>query len=92
LVTGALPLGAAIAPYLLKNQLKIYSFRKLFIFFDIVAILSSVLYAINYHYYYILVARVISGVCVGVNSALIPAFIREISPHEISGFTGSVNW
>ena len=38
----------------------------------------------------ILIGRFLYGITAGLNSALVPLYIREISPVEYSGETGSV--
>lgn len=41
--------------------------------------------------YLFFVARLIQGLCVGLYSAVVPLFIKEYSPNEISGTMGALN-
>ncbi|KRX03993.1 Major facilitator superfamily domain, general substrate transporter [Pseudocohnilembus persalinus] len=45
----------------------------------------------GFEYNYVLIARFIQGIVVGVNSMLIPRYLREISPINLSGVTGIMN-
>ncbi len=37
----------------------------------------------------IFIGRVVLGLAIGVNSAVVPLYIKEISPLELSGLSGS---
>lgn len=39
----------------------------------------------------LIISRLITGVVIGINSAIVPIFIKEISPTALSGRTGSMN-
>jgi MFS family permease len=43
----------------------------------------------NYNYYNLLIGRTLNGIMFGVNALLVPMYIREISPVEISGRMGT---
>lgn len=57
---------------------------------DILGIILSLLFLIGKFWAGVL-GRVMTGLIVGANSAIVPLYIREISPVEISGLTGSFN-
>lgn len=57
---------------------------------DIIGIIGTALYFIN-NFWIGVIGRFISGLIVGINSALVPLFIKEISPKEISGLAGTFN-
>jgi MFS family permease len=41
------------------------------------------------NYYLLLIGRTMFGIIIGINVSLIPVYVREFSPVEISGKTGS---
>jgi hypothetical protein len=55
---------------------------------DVVTILASLFSMIDM-IETIILSRLIIGVCIGINSTIVPVFIKEISPDEISGKMGS---
>ena len=55
---------------------------------DILVIIASLPTTIAV-YEAILIGRIIQGITVGVNSVVVPMFVKEISPIEVSGKTGS---
>ena len=57
---------------------------------DIVGIIGTSLFFIN-NFWIGVIGRFISGLIVGINSALVSIFIKEISPKQISGLTGTFN-
>ena len=57
---------------------------------DIVSILGFGLCVIS-NVWALIVQRFINGLTVGVNSAIVPLFINEISPLSLTGRTGSMN-
>lgn len=60
------------------------------IIIDIVSIGALFLCAIS-NVWVIILARFINGITVGINSALVPIFINEVSPTNMTGRTGSLN-
>ncbi len=40
--------------------------------------------------YIIAICRLVIGIVVGINSTLVPVYVREMSPVSVSGFTGSM--
>jgi hypothetical protein len=57
---------------------------------DLIGIISCLLQAIPMIPTTIL-ARLLAGVVTGLNSAIVPLYIKETSPIEITGLTGSMN-
>jgi len=39
----------------------------------------------------LLIGRLVCGLSVGLNSAIVPLFINEVSPIELNGVTGTMN-
>lgn len=39
----------------------------------------------------LIIGRIIQGLCVGLYSAIVPLFINELSPIEVSGKLGALN-
>jgi sugar porter (SP) family MFS transporter len=64
--------------------------RNAFIITDAIGVVGVLLTLIQ-NLYIVLIGRVICGVAVGLNSALVPLYINEVSPVSLSGITGSMN-
>lgn len=78
--------GAIFSGKLLQK----FSIRKSFMITDIIGITSVVLEIIpNIYWFYL--ARILIGFCVGLNSSLIPLYIKEFSPNRLSGSLGALN-
>jgi len=83
----AMSLGAMIVSFVSHTAMRRVGRRVFMIISDCVLILGSGLSLIPYPGSFI-AARFIVGIAVGMNSSVIPLYIREISPDSISGITG----
>ena len=85
-MTSSMPLGAALgslmAGYLAKN----FGRRPIFIVSDIIGILNGFLFLIA-RLEVGIIARFIMGILGGISCAIIPVYVREISPISLQGFT-----
>jgi len=84
------PLGAAFGCIVAGIILKSMGRRTIFIISDIIGIGGCLLFLIA-NFWVATVARFIMGFLVGINSTVVPLYIREISPVSISGMTGVFN-
>lgn len=64
--------------------------KRAFIWADFIGILGSLLCGFSYNPYSFFIGRFICGVSVGINSAVVPLFINDVSPPMISGAMGSI--
>ena len=60
------------------------------IIIDLVSI-GALFMSIISNVWVIIFARFINGITVGINSAIVPIFINEVSPILLTGRTGSMN-
>ncbi|CAK88851.1 unnamed protein product (macronuclear) [Paramecium tetraurelia] len=83
-------LSAGAGAILSGNLLQQFSIRKSFMITDFIGIIGVVLEIIpNIYWFYL--ARIFIGFCVGLNSSLIPLYIKEFSPNRLSGSLGAMN-
>lgn len=59
------------------------------IYADIVAIVASICMMIA-DKYIITIFRFVTGIVAGINSTLVPIYVKEMSPVSVSGLTGSI--
>ena len=85
-----MPFGAAIGCFLTPSILIKLSRRKCFIYSDIVGIIMCLISMIHSNKYLQLICRVFNGMVVGVNSVLVPMYVKEISPVSVSGLSGCI--
>lgn len=83
-MTGIMPLGGTVGCILAGEMLKRQGRRTIFYISDISAILISCLFLIN-SFYIAIFMRFCMGIIVGINSTVVPLYLREISPVSISG-------
>ncbi|CAD8093376.1 unnamed protein product [Paramecium sonneborni] len=72
------------------NLLQMFSLRKAFMITDLIGIIGVLLEIIS-NIYTFYIARILIGFCVGLNSSLIPLYIKEFSPSRLSGSLGALN-
>ena len=87
IISSAISLGAIIGSFYASSLLK-NGRRIALIITDCLSIFSS-LFVIFPNIILLILSRILSGICVGLNSVAVPIFIKEFSPPEISGTTGS---
>lgn len=87
-----MPLGALIGALFSRQIIDfINGIRKSMMIFDIIGIIGTIILIIDSTLPNLLVGRFVCGFCIGCNTAVIPVYIKEFSPVEISGRTGAVN-
>ncbi len=90
LLNALIPIGAIIGAILSGNFFTMMGRRWGLISADIIGIIGSfICIFIGSIPYPQIIGRFISGISAGVNSQLVPLYINEMSPIEISGFMGS---
>ena len=82
--------GAAIGCFLTPIILEKLSRRKCFIYSDIVGIIMCSIIITYRNKYLQLICRVIIGMIVGLNSTLVPIYVKEMSPVSVSGQSGCI--
>ncbi|KRW98638.1 Major facilitator superfamily domain, general substrate transporter [Pseudocohnilembus persalinus] len=89
-LTGAVPLGAALGCLLSGILLSKFGRRQLFMYCDFLGIILGFIFLIQ-NFQTAVIVRFIMGLLVGINSTVVPLYIREISPvilnsqtHELS--------
>jgi len=65
--------------------------RKTLLILDYFAIISTVIIMVDTNLVNIMLGRFLCGVIAGVNTALVPVYIKSFSPHELSGKTGTLS-
>ncbi|CAD8182000.1 unnamed protein product [Paramecium pentaurelia] len=90
LVGAIFTLSAGAGAMLSGNLLQKFSIRKSFMITDLIGIIGVLLEIISNIYWFYL-ARILIGFCVGLNSSLIPLYIKEFSPNRLSGSLGALN-
>jgi len=83
-----IPIGALLMILLILWKLSEYSRRKLLILADIFTIIGAFLTAIEIFSVF-LIGRLVLGLAMGINGLIVPIYIREMAPKEISGKMGS---
>ncbi|KRX03282.1 Major facilitator superfamily domain, general substrate transporter [Pseudocohnilembus persalinus] len=90
MLTSAVPLGAVLGCLIVGYMLDSFGRRMTFIIIDIIAIGISFIFLIS-NFWVSVVCRFIQGILVGVNSTVVPLYLREVSPVSISGSIGVLN-
>ncbi|KAL4472326.1 hypothetical protein ABPG72_002809 [Tetrahymena utriculariae] len=92
LITAFMPLGALLGALFSRQILEaIKGIRKSMLIFDIIGIIGTIIIIIDHTVPNLLIGRFICGFCIGTNTAIIPIYIKDFSPIEISGRAGAVN-
>ena len=84
-----MPIGAIIGAFCGGLLAMKFGRRTTFIIADIIGIIGCVIWIFQGNAP-LLLGRLVSGVAVGINSAIVPLYINEISPKSISGSMGSM--
>ena len=84
-----MPVGAIIGAFLGGIMATKLGRRKSFLLADLIGIIGCVIWIFQGNAP-LLLGRLISGVAVGINSAIVPLYINEISPLSISGVMGAM--
>ncbi len=89
LISSLIAPGAAVGALLSGYLASKLGRRKSLIITDVLTIISCIPLLIS-NTVLIFIGRLLYGVVVGLNSALVPLYIKEISPVQIAGTTGAV--
>ncbi|EAR90160.1 sugar porter (SP) family MFS transporter (macronuclear) [Tetrahymena thermophila SB210] len=89
LINASIPLGAMIGSISAGLLLNYVSRKNAFIITDIIGVIACCLTQIT-NINLFLFLRLISGIVTGLNSALVPQYIQEVSPIAISGIMGTI--
>lgn len=65
--------------------------RRTLLILDYLAIISTIIIVVDTSLVNIMLGRFLCGVIAGVNTALVPVYIKSFSPHELSGKTGTLS-
>ena len=90
LLHSLVPIGAAVGAFAGGALARKVGRRKAMLITDficLIGILLTLLESINV----MLAGRFLSGLCVGLHSAIVPLYVSEISPLQIKGKSGSFN-
>ncbi|KRX00496.1 Major facilitator superfamily domain, general substrate transporter [Pseudocohnilembus persalinus] len=87
MLTSSMPLGASIGCFIGGIIATKFGRRSLFITIDIIAILIGFIFLIA-NLPAGIIARFMMGVIAGINTTIVPLYVREITPISISGITG----
>jgi len=88
LTNSLVPAGAAIGAFTAGNMAMRLGRRKAMMMTDLFSVFAIILTLI-YNPYFLLVGRLFSGLCVGMNSSLAPLYLTEMSPLGFKGFIGT---
>lgn len=89
-MNGLYALGAGAGAFCGGELAKKLGRRKSMLVTDILTIVSVFLTLLP-NADLMLIGRAASGISLGLNSAIVPLFVKEVSPHELEGLTGSVS-
>lgn len=67
------------------------SHRYLLIILDFLSIIFLGLQLIEFNYVNLAVCRFFIGICVGISTTIVPAYIRGVMPNQIAGYAGTFN-
>lgn len=88
LIASLIPIGAAVGSFLAHPLAARVGRLKAFIITDILSIIMT-LFTIVPDIDLILIGRFFVGICVGLNSTLVPLYLHEILPRDTKGKVGS---
>ena len=88
LVTASVAVGAAFGALLGGSMASKFGRRFTMILTDVMTIFAVIPTLFN-SLSSILIGRVILGLAIGINSSVVPLYIKEISPLALSGLSGS---
>ncbi|KAL4504548.1 hypothetical protein ABPG72_009994 [Tetrahymena utriculariae] len=92
IITAAMPLGAFIAAIFSKSLIAaLKGIRRSMILFDIIGIIGTIILICQNDLSNLIIGRIISGFCIGMNTSLVPEYIRDFAPIEIRSRVGSIN-
>jgi predicted MFS family arabinose efflux permease len=91
MMTSGQPLGALIGAFTATRFLNCMGggIRKTLLVLDYFALAFTVLIIIDKNVFSIMAGRFLCGLIQGVNTALIPIYIKSFSPEQYSGSTGT---
>lgn len=89
LITSSITLGGMIGAFYSSSLIKTGR-KSAFIIIDVFTIIS-VFFCYFSGIFALIFSRLLSGVCLGLNSVIVPIFIKEFSPPNITGITGSLH-
>mmetsp|Transcript_11757 Transcript_11757/g.17202 ORF Transcript_11757/g.17202 Transcript_11757/m.17202 type:complete len:468 (+) Transcript_11757:394-1797(+) len=89
LLTSVMPLGAAVSAPFAGTVSDEIGIRKTLMLFNLINILGAGITMVPNTITFV-IGRAITGLSVGIYAALVPIFINESSPTDISGKTGSL--
>lgn len=86
---GLMPIGAIVGAYLSAFLSIRIGRRNTFILADLIGIIGCVIWIFKGNAL-LFIGRFLGGIAVGLNSAIVPVYINEMSPLSISGSMGSM--
>ncbi|KAI7725561.1 hypothetical protein M8C21_032914, partial [Ambrosia artemisiifolia] len=90
-VVSSLLAGATVGSFTGGSLADHFGRTKTFVFDAIPLTLGAILCAMASNVETMIIGRLLSGVGIGISSAIVPLYISEISPTEIRGTLGSIN-
>jgi len=88
LMVSIVPAGAAVGAIVAGSLALKLGRRQALVITDIISV-CAIMLTLMRNEYCLLIGRLISGFCVGLNSSLVPLYISEVSPVEFRGITGT---
>ena len=65
--------------------------RKSMLYLDLLGIITTAIIIASHNYSNIIIGRFLCGLVAGVNTSVVPYYVKEYSPVEVAGKTGSFN-
>ena len=92
LMTSAQALGGLIGAFTASYIISLFNgIRISFIVFDFLALISTIIIIIEHDFGNIILGRLLCGYIAGVNTALVPVYIKSFAPNELSGRLGTMS-
>ena len=91
-ISAIILIGALIGSFTTEFFVKLCKgYRNVLVYTDLIGIINLLIMIRNTEFLNLFITRLVAGLILGFNIAIIPVYIREFSPIEISGRTGSIH-
>ena len=91
-MTSSQALGGLIGAFTASYIIRLFKgIRISLLVLDFFAIICTVIIIVDHNFVNIILGRLLCGYIAGVNTALVPVYIKSFAPHELSGRLGTMS-